>query len=44
MLDAKLVDLRGMCGWVGRDARAEDEVTGKAGRREEGREHGRNGR
>ena len=37
MLDAKLVDLRGMCGWVERDARAEDEVTCKAGRRGRGK-------
>ena len=42
--NATLVDLRGMCEGVGRDAREEGEVTSEAGRREERREQGRKGR
>ena len=45
MLDAKLGDLRGMCVWVKREVRAEEEATGRefdAG--DERREHGHHGR
>ena len=38
MLDAKLGDLRGMCVWVEREVRAEEEATGRV--RCRGREEG----